>query len=303
MQIAYLVLAHSDPRHLERLIQRLLKGDGLIFVHVDKKSDFSRFEHLKNEKVHLIEKRAAVYWGDYSQVEAILNLLDTALGSQFTIDRLVLLSGVDYPIRSLKEINAFFTSHRSREFLNAVQMPSAAAGKPIERLNNVVVRPVDPKPLQLLKRAARKLGVLARKRDHAAHLKGLVPYGGSTWWAITREAGEYALSFVDARPDIVEFFKHVEYPDESFFQTILMNSRFGKNVVRNLTYTDWRNGGSSPSLINENHLPMFLSGISFSKDDAYGDGPALFARKFRDGQDALLDSLDAVEIGETRFAD
>jgi hypothetical protein len=295
MPIAYLVLAHSDPQHLKRLIARLLDGDSSVFVHVDKKSDLSKFSHLQNDKVSLIQKRVPVYWGDFSQVEAILNLLDAALSSKFAINRLVLLSGADYPIKPLQEISSFFSSHGSLEFLNAVQMPAPAAGKPIDRLNNVVVRPAHPKALQFLKRAGRKIGLLPRKRDHKEYLKGLIPFGGSTWWAITREAGEYILSFVKAQPDIVKFFEEVEYPDESFFQTILMNSKFKKNVARNLTYTDWRAGGSSPSTINESHLPMFLSGISFPKDDTYGDGPALFARKFKDGQDELLDYIDAVE--------
>lgn len=294
MKIAYLVLAHSDPSHLKRLIERISTKDSRVFVHLDKKSEFAKFQHLQNERTVFLKNRTAVYWGDFSQVQAILGLLDTALSSQFDTDRLVLLSGADYPIKPIDEIESFFATNRAKEFLNAVRMPADAAGKPIARLNNYVIRPTESRPTQFLKRAARKVGLIPRQRDHAVHLKGLMPFGGSTWWAITREAGDYILEFVRTRPDVVDFFKHVEFPDEAFFQTVLMNSKFAENVVRNLTYTDWSAGGSSPSIMSEKHLPMFETGISFGPRDTYGDGPALFARKFKDGQDRLLDSINSI---------
>lgn len=293
MQIAYLILAHSDPMHLQRLTATLLTTDSVVFIHVDKKSDIRKFAHLQSARVVLIEDRVPVYWGDFSQVEAILKLLDAALSSQFDVKRLVLLSGVDYPVKPMSDIKSFFAAQPATEFINAVRMPADAAGKPIARLNNVVLRPVDAGLARFLKRAFRKIGLTPRQRDHTAYLKELVPFGGSTWWAITRDAGEYIRHFVKTRKDIVTFFKNVEYPDEAFFQTILMNSRFAENVARNVTYTDWRAGGSSPSLISEQHLPMISAGITFASNDTYGEGPALFARKFKDGQEDLLDSIDS----------
>lgn len=293
MQIAYLILAHSDPMHLLRLTAKLSTTDAVVFVHVDKKSDIKKFERLQSAKVILIEDRVPVYWGDFSQVEAILKLLDAALTSKFDVKRLVLLSGVDYPVRAMSDIESFFAAHSTTEFINAVRMPADAAGKPIARLNNFVLRPVDSGFVRFLKRAFRKTGLIPRQRDHAAYLRDLVPFGGSTWWAITRAAGEYVRHFVKTRHDIVKFFKNVEYPDEAFFQTILMNSSFAENVSRNITYTDWRAGGSSPSLISELHLPMISAGMAFAPTDTYGEGPALFARKFKDGQERLLDSIDS----------
>lgn len=295
MQIAYLILAHGDPLHLRRLIARLSTENAVVFVHVDKKSNLDLFQNLKSERVIFVENRVAVYWGDFSQVEAILTLIDAALTSNFDVKRLVLLSGADYPIRSITDIETFFAARLKTEFLNAVRMPADAAGKPIARLNNFVIRPGQSKFMHVLKRACRKFGLLPKQRNHATYLKELVPFGGSTWWAITREAAEYVSSFVKTRPDIVNFFKNVEYPDEAFFQTILMNSKFSENVSRNLTYTDWRSGGSSPRMIDESHLPEFAAGISFGSGDTYGDGPALFARKFKDGQDELLERIDRIE--------
>jgi len=294
MKIAYLILAHADPLHLQRLIAKLLTGDSAVFIHVDKKSDTGRFQHLKNDRVFFIEDRVPVYWGDFSQVEAILKLLDAALASKFGATRLVLLSGADYPIRPMSEIESFFAARPATEFINAVKMPADAAGKPIARLNSFVLRPGSSRLAQIGKRACRKIGLIPRQRDHAKYLKDLVPFGGSTWWAITRDAGEYVRHFVRTRSDIVAFFRNVEFPDEAFFQTVLLNSKFAEHVSRNLTYTDWRAGGSSPSMINDTHLPMFSAGVSFAPGDSYGDGPALFARKFKDGQENLLKAIDTI---------
>ena len=298
MQIAYLILAHADPLHLQRLTAKLSIEGAVIFIHVDKKSDLKKFQHIQEPRIIFINARVPVYWGDFSQVQAILNLLDAALTSKFDIQRLVLLSGVDYPIVPMDDIVALFATHSATEFMNAVQMPADTAGKPISRMNNFVVRPGTFRIARKLKRACQRLGLIPKHRDHAAYLKDLVPFGGSTWWAITRDAGEYVRQFVHTRADIVTFFKNVECPDEAFFQTVLMNSPYAENVSRNLTYTDWRAGGSSPSLISDIHIPMLSAGVKFGSDDTYGAGQALFARKFKDGQEQLLDTID--NIGHPR---
>lgn len=292
--IAYLVLAHSNPSHLQRLIEKLSTERAVIFIHLDKKSDLDGFRHLQTSKVIFIEDRVPVYWADYSQVQAILNLLNAALATNVEVQRLVLISGVDYPIRSTVDIENFFATQPATEFMNAVKMPADSAGKPISRMNNFVVRPGTYRLTRKLKRVVQTIGLIPKHRDHTSYLKGLAPFGGSEWWAITREAGEYVRHFVTSRPDIVDFFKNVECPDEAFFQTILMNSRFADHVARNVTYTDWSAGGGSPAMISERHLPVFSAGVEFGPGDTYGQGPALFARKFKDGQEQLLDKIDSI---------
>lgn len=299
MPNAYLILAHSDPLHLQRLTAKLLTSDSVVFIHIDRKSDVKKFQHLQSSRIIFVKDRVPVYWGDFSQVEAILTLINAALRSKFDVERLVLLSGVDYPIKPMAEIDSFFKTKAAVEFINAVKMPANAAGKPIARMNNYVLRPTKFKSIQIWKRLLRKIGIIPRQRNHADYLQELMPFGGSEWWAITRGAGEYIYQFVKTHADVVNFFKNVECPDEAFFQTILMNSEFASRVRRNLTYTDWRAGGSSPSVISELHLPLFAAGVSFEPSDIYGRGPALFARKFNDGQEGLLNIIDELQVSPT----
>ncbi|MFR5854597.1 MAG: beta-1,6-N-acetylglucosaminyltransferase [Lachnospiraceae bacterium] len=72
-------------------------------------------------------QRIPVYWGGYSAVEATVQLLRAALlweGQPF--DRFVLLQGLDYPIRTNREIHAFLEEKAETEFLLAQNISQCA---------------------------------------------------------------------------------------------------------------------------------------------------------------------------------
>jgi Core-2/I-Branching enzyme len=167
MNIAYLILAHNNPGHLARLTQALATENSAIFIHIDKKADIRPFLELAGENVHFTSKRVPVYWGDYSQIEAILTLIDTAMAGSQRYDYLVLLSGSDYPLRTAAQLEAHFVKYRGSEFINMVAMPSEVASKPLSRLT-------DYKPRHGLKailaaqvrRVLVKAGIISRTRDY-----------------------------------------------------------------------------------------------------------------------------------------
>jgi len=290
--IAYLLLAHGNPAHLQRLIARLRSDGTAFFIHVDAKTDGRAFAHLAADDVKLVPAPVAVHWGDFSQVEAILLLMQTALAAgSFT--RFVLLSGVDYPLWPTASINAFFAAQPDAEYINLVAMPCAAAGKPLARLTSYTLRPTLSALHRLTLRVLLKARIIPRQRDLQPALGSLKPYGGSTWWALTRCACTYLVDYVARNPGLVRFFKGTQYADETFLHTILGNSPFMANVRRNLTYTDWSAGGASPANMSARHIDYFRTNTQFGADDVYGSGPMIFARKFSDGDAALLQAMDA----------
>lgn len=290
--IAYLMLVHANPAHLQRLIARLRSDNAVFFLHVDKKTNLGPYVPLQTDDVRLVPDPVAVHWGDFSQVEAILKLMTTALAAG-TFERFVLLSGADYPLWPTADINAFFAAHPQDEFINMVPMPCEAAGKPLARLTTYTLRPTLSAPHRLALRVLLKARVIPRQRDLRRALGSLQPYGGSTWWALTRAACEYVVQFVQRNPGLVRFFKGTQYADETFLHTILGNSPLLANVRRNLTYTDWSAGGASPANISANHVDYFRTTKQFAPNDVYGTGPMIFARKFSDSDTALLQRLDA----------
>jgi hypothetical protein len=178
-------------------------------------------------------------------------------------------------------------------------MPCDAIGKPLERLelywlqtpfnNRYVTRLIDR-----LNQLNRRLKLI--QRDYAKVFNGLIPYGGSTWWALTKEACRHILDFVNNRPEVIRFYSKTYMPDESIFQTIIGNSEFAENVVRNLTFTDWSRPAGGPAIIDMEHLNAFAKTGCIIGDDAYGRGELLFARKFPDDSSHLTDFIDAYLI-------
>lgn len=295
MKIAYLLLVHTNPKLIERTIRALDCGNCAFFIHVDKKSDISRFSHLKGSSVFFTEQRIPVYWGQYSQVDAILLMLRQALKGPETYDYCVLVSGSDYPLRSAQYISSFLERNHGSEFISCVKMPND--GKPLSRINTVVV-PSSRPILRFVVRVLAKLGLA--KRDYRRSLGNLEPYAGSTWWGLTRQACHYITRFVDRNPRVVAYFRYTFASDESLFHTILGNSDYQARIRRNFVYDDWHAHGASPEPISDRHDDFFRSQSEVMLHDMYGCGEALFARKFSDDRLDLVERIDDMILSKEK---
>jgi hypothetical protein len=287
MNVAYLVLAHNNPGVLERAVATLSSDDCDFFIHIDRKSDLSQFSAIRGENVHFSEDRLPLYWGEFSLVQATLLLLRGALASRRAPDYCVLMSGTDFPLRSGRYIENFLVTSRGLEFINVVKVP--APGKPLSRINTL--RFPRSQPLRhLAGRAWVKLGL--PERDYRNYLGNLEPYSGSQWWALSREACEYILDFIERNPRFVQFFENVFAADEAFFHTILANSPFQSRIRRNLVYEDWSAEGAHPAMIADRHVAFFQQHNEVRVRDVYGEGETLFARKFSDSNPGLLRQIE-----------
>ncbi len=170
LDIAYLVLAHQHPEQLSRLVEQLRSPAADMFVHVDAKVPIEPFLQAAGADVHFTSTRIPVYWADYSQIRAVLLLIEAALAVPRKYDYLVLLSGVDYPLRSAAEIEDFLAQNKGYEFINWVAMPSVAASKPLSRLTDYHGR---PGLLGRLRTKARRLLIKLRPDTERARLQGL----------------------------------------------------------------------------------------------------------------------------------
>lgn len=295
MKIAYLITAYDNPAHFHRLAQAIVTDHSAAFVHIDAKSDIAPFLSPSHPQVYFCSERTRVYWGEFSMVEAVLRLIERALRAPERHDYLVLLSGSDYPIRPIEELEAFLTAHAGAEFINLVSMPNDDAGKPLWRLRRY--KPLSGSPASRVAGKARealaKTKLIAAERDHAAALHGLKPFGGSTWWAMSRAACEYVLDFIAREPALVRFYRHTWIPEEGLFHTIIGNSPFAKRVRRNLVFTDWRAGGNNPTALDEHHTQRFIDEYPLTVEDRFGRGEVFFARKFSDRTASLVERLEA----------
>jgi len=274
MKIGYIITAHTLPDHLVRLVRRLESDAARFFVHVDRRAPDGVMAAVERDlggrpDVELLQ-RHPVHWGAFGPVRAALEGVDALLASPERLDYGVLLTGQDYPLRPAAEIESTLEAAAGRSFITY----RAPTGRFLKRLTRWHWHgEVLGRRVRLPNRFIR----LTRRRKLPA---GLVPYTGSAHWCLSRDCLEYVAG---SDPDLVRFFRWSAVPDESFFQTILMNSPLADTLVNDdLRYVDWSEGAASPRVLTSFDLERMVR------------SSALFARKFDPRVDGgVLDALDA----------
>ncbi|MGA2207949.1 MAG: beta-1,6-N-acetylglucosaminyltransferase [Terracidiphilus sp.] len=289
MKIAYLMLVHKNPRLLERAVRMLSTEDSAFFIHVDRKSNIQDFSEIAGPNIFLSEKRIPVYWAEFSNVEAIIQLIRQVLCSSTWYDYLVFMQGSDYPIRSGRYIQGFLENNRGCEFMSMVKIP--APGYPLSKINKLRY-PSDKPVRRFASRALAKLGLA--QRDYREYLGGLEPYAGDACWALSRAACHYTVDFAERNSHVEKYFRNAFTSDEMFFHTILGNSPFRDRVRRSLLYRDWPKPGDHPDMLSDTHITFFEEREEVWVEDQFGTGEVLFARKFSDDRLDLLDRIDAM---------
>lgn len=121
VRIAYLVIVYEDPQQLARLIKRLAE-DADVYIHINKRVKIGLFKYAVekihvNGKVRFIEHGYKVNWGGYSILRAICSLLDEAFSNKM-YDRVILLTGLDHPIKTTEQIQDFFIKNKDIHFIS-----------------------------------------------------------------------------------------------------------------------------------------------------------------------------------------
>ena len=135
MKIAYLILAHTNPRLIKKAVECLSCEGVSFFIHIDAKFPLTPFDSIRGKNVFFIEKRMRVHWAEFSQTEAIFLLMRQALAASQNYDYFVLMSGSDFPLRSGRYIRDFLELNQGGEFITMVKLP--APGMPVSRINTL----------------------------------------------------------------------------------------------------------------------------------------------------------------------
>lgn len=230
MKPIFMVYTFQDAAHLGELVAAL--EPFRVFVHVDAKADMGAFtEAVRSHENVTFTDRVQVNWGGYSQVSAIRILVSEALRVADDDDYLVMLSGSDYPLRSLADLTAHLEAHQGRQYLRAFEISKSeekyfwqidrthhrdvaflsrrTANKTMRKVRNAVIRLLD--------------GPLSRKRLPPVP-KGLKVGHGGTHFAVTAECMRMMEGMVT--PEVERYFASVFCPEEKFYQSLIMSTRF-----------------------------------------------------------------------------
>ena len=261
MRFAFIISAHNDPQHLQRMIASLPQRSE-FFVHVDAKSDIQPFLTLAADaRVHFAAQRTDVMWGSIGVVEAQMTLIRMALDvhGQRPFDYFISLSGLDYPLWSNARIEHFFQEQQGREFIVTLPMEGQGQAARLYREH----RPFNYKSWRYGSLGS-KFRVALRKLIYAVGIRKPLrfradgrEYGlhkGSMWWAITPALAALALDYWDRHPQYVRYFHDGFAPDETFIPTLTAHSGFASRAIRMqgpfrslesitpLTFIDYTNG-------------------------------------------------------------
>jgi len=282
MHIAYIISAYKYPEQLVRLVQRLNAEATTFMIHVDKKSDAAMHQRAaaglaRLPNVHFLEPHVC-HWGDFGHVRASLKGLRALRQQGSPFEAVVLLTGQDYPIKPNAYIRRFLQQHAGTSFLEHWPLPWQSWANErggLDRLeywhyqHGAQTRRFPPRWLSFWP--------LRRRLP-----RGLQPFGGSSYWILSRASADYVDDYVEQHPDYTRFFQRAYVPDESFFQTLLLNSPLAAQVTRNnFRFYEWQAASPSPKILDSGDY------------DKMARHHGLFARKFDLTVDsAILDRLD-----------
>jgi hypothetical protein len=318
-RVVYLVTSHRNPDQVARLVKTLRRGSprSPIVIHHDASTSKLPPPLLEDlNDVHLLPFSVSVEWGDFSIVEMNLRSFEWIL-EHLDFDWMVLLSGQDYPIKPLPDIERFLESCGWQGLLEAPQLVQnrvirqskgsiqyAAVFRyfyrywklPKARLYGRLPAPVRRRLRRIVDWALPRiqnlvfLHPLPQGLDRRLGIRRLrTPFGSafrcyksSAWLTLSRRSIDLLVRTAQDKPHLVRYYKRAVIADESFFQTILLNQPGWTLGKDNKVFYKWTTMGSgSPDVLTVADL-----------EDILASGKH-FARKFDIGVDAsVLDKLD-----------
>ena len=278
MRIACIIMAHKEPRQIERLIKKFNHLPFDFYLHIDKKIHQDPFEFLAQlPNVYFAKKRVRVRWASYSFLMAVQQTIFQVLESRIPYDFISIMSGQDYPISPVSEIYHSLENNIGKNFI-CFEDDGEWWNHAMSRINKYHFTNFGFKGRYRIQFLLNAL-LPSRKFPLAYKL-----YGGPRAMCMTlsAECAAYVADFMYSNKKLRRFIRFTWGPDEFVIPTLVMNSKFKQTVVNdNFYYIDWSKGGSNPKTLTvEDYEKMKHSG-------------KLLARKFDISQDlVILDMLD-----------
>ena len=248
MKHAYLIIAHSNFDVLESSLSMLDYKDNDIYVHIDRKVEYSIKYKCKYSNLYLIpeDKRIDVRWADVTIIYAELALYRMAFDNG-KYDYFHLMSGMDLPIKSQKYIHEFFELNKGKEFIGLMQNAWRTKTKVMyyhilmkkQRGTSLCIKCCQH--MHWIFTQFQKCLPVVRSKNNMPTL-----YKGCTWCSLSHDAVEYLLSY---ETWIKKRFRWTFGADEIYKHTLLFNSDFKNKVYSTkgeyeacLRLQDWKRG-------------------------------------------------------------
>lgn len=306
MRVAYFVQSHRSPRQVERLLGVLRRGspDALLVVgHCPAGEPLDGAVLEAVGALHFTHRRRCQrgYW---SLLEPYFDAVELLARQPLDYEWLVYLSGQDYPVRPLAELEAELAASDKDGYLTWRHVTERSAdGRRRQGRVRYLYRYFDlpgweralrlVRPLNRLQNAFNvhltygpRFGIRAR---YPAATPGHAPFVGSQWTTLRRRGAELVAATARDHGPIAAHFERTVCPDEAFAQTALINDGGFHLANDNLRFVDFQ--GS-----RDGHARV----LTCADCPALVAGNYYFARKFDlENDGAPLDWLDTHRASST----
>lgn len=230
VKIAFLLTLNGRAiRQVYRLLKSLYRPNHYFYIHIDSRQRYMYRELLSLESkfsnIRLARKRFSTIWGGASLLQMIMTAMQDILNSPWQWDYIINLSESDFPVKTVDKLVEFLTINKGKNFVKS-------HGRETQRF-------------------IQKQGLDKTFVECDAHMwrigdrdlpENIQIDGGSDWLGLSRDFVQY---IIDDKDDLVKgllvIFTQTLLPAESFFHTVLRNSRFCNSYIdNNLHITNWR---------------------------------------------------------------
>ena len=290
-KIAYMLLVHNNPKQLNIFLQQILDSDdGDIYLHVDKKNIQMIGHLLKNDRITIISEYE-VKWASFEMVAATISLMKIVINSKKKYSHVYYGSGNDLLVkRGLKEFLERNDQYLYMKIFGEILPDNPLAARYRIKWPEYVKVRSNWHPCRIIRMFFHlffKAGIVLNPNKEKVKFEHI--FRGSQWFIIPIGAVEYILYYLEKNPDYIKFWECALAPDEFFFHTIILNSKYGKLIRPSLMYLT-----SSTKVTKRNHpLTITMNDIGLiDKSECY------CARKF----DMQIDpDVISYYIGKTKW--
>ncbi|MGV2829116.1 beta-1,6-N-acetylglucosaminyltransferase [Myxosarcina sp. GI1(2024)] len=300
MKIVYFIQSHKNPEQICRLVKTIKNSscNSLVLLSHDFSScplDLSNLSHFSG--IELIKRYRGARRGDDSVLEIYLEAIEWLFERNFNFDWLICLSGQDYPVRPIPELEAFlattkhdgFISHwdvfadespwgketgRKRFFTQYLKLPQGSKWwlRKLSRIEPLL-------PGVIFQWRFSLIGLEVKSTPFNDNFKC---YGGWYWNVLSRKCVDYLRAYLEEHPQLLKFYRRTLAPEESLIASVLVNSNqfdLSNDCLRYLDYP--------PELFG------FARNLTTEDYSKIAHGNFYFARKFEpEPDDKILDLLD-----------
>jgi Core-2/I-Branching enzyme len=280
--LAVVVLSHRAPAQVARLVSRLDSGrDTVTVVHHDPRSEPLRLR--TSSTVALVPNPVPCPWGKPGRIEALRRSLRWLKDNVPTLSWALVISGQDYPIRTMASIEDELAVARCDAFIRHFRLDSDPAQDVHRWQTKMRSRHLYRRRLP----GSAKSVELPWPRRNPFH-DGFGLYAGDLWINLSVRAVDKML---DSRlyDPLMRYLQRAPVPDEAALVTMAVSGEPELNVVNELRrYIRWPGGGVlHPATLGPADVPEMRASNGF------------FARKLN--PEAWPEAYDALdELAEGR---